>query len=95
MPSESATVSLSNLSTGAILSSPIFDYASMGTKLLGAGVPITSGLIDQLSARGVTRVVVSKRDLAAMQAGTPQGTRSKALDHQYRQSENLTDRAEA
>ena len=65
----------------------------MGTKLLGAGVPITSGLIDQLSARGVTRVVVSKRDLAAMQAGTPQGTRSKALDHQYRQSENLTDRA--
>ncbi len=29
-----------------------------------------------------------------MQAGTPQGTRSKALDHQYPKSESLTERSQ-
>ncbi len=90
MSSELATVPLSHLTHGAILSSPIFDYSSPGTKLLGKGVPISGGLVSQLSARGITQVVVSKRDLAAMQAGTPQGTRSKSYDHEYPRSSNLS-----
>lgn len=93
MSSELATVPLTLVTPGAILSSPIFDYSSPGTKLLGKGVPVSVGLLQQLSSRGVTQVVVSKRDLAAMQAGTPQGTRSKVSDHQYVQAINHTERA--
>jgi len=93
MTSDFVTIAVSQLTNNSILSSPIFDYSSARTKLLGKGVEISPEIVSQLSSRGITQVVVSKRDFAAMQAGTPQGTRHKVSDHQYPQSTNLTERS--
>jgi HD-GYP domain-containing protein (c-di-GMP phosphodiesterase class II) len=95
MSSELATVSLAQLSAGAILNSPIFDSSTPATKLLGRGVEITPVFLEKLSARGVHRVVVDKRDLAVMQSGIPQGTRQTATDHEYATSQLVTERSAA
>jgi HD-GYP domain-containing protein (c-di-GMP phosphodiesterase class II) len=83
VPVEFSQIPLSDLSIGAVLTTPIFDVDAKRTKLLGQGVEINQPLLDQLNSRGVTRVSISKRDLAAMSAGVPQGTRKTAADHTY------------
>lgn len=83
MPAEFSQVPLSSLQVGSILSAPIFEVGSDRTKLLGKDVQIDSIALRQLESRGVTNVSVSKRDLAAMVAGKPQGNRKKAPDHEY------------
>ena len=83
MPVEFSQIPLANLSVGSVLTAPVFDVDGKRTKLLGAGVAIDESLLKQLETRGISRVSVSKRDLAAMSAGVPQGTRKTASDHTY------------
>ena len=95
MADERATVPIALLKTGTIISSDIFDSHLRTTKLVGRGIEITDQILQQLESRGVAHVVVSKRDLAAMQAGEPQGARRDAPDHQYPVARNLTERSRA
>lgn len=83
MPLEYARIPLGDLSIGAILSAPIFDPDTPGTKLLGAGMEISQPFLDQLASRGIASVSLSKRDMAAIAAGVPQGKRRQVSDHQY------------
>lgn len=91
MTVEFSQIPLSDLSVGAVLTAPIFDVDGKRTKLLGEGVEVNQSLLDQLNARGVTRVSISKRDLAAMSAGVPQGTRKTAADHTYAPTKKSTE----
>ena len=94
-PAEFATVSLSALAPGIVLSAPIFEPSAPGTKLIGAGIEVDQHLIDQLSSRGVGNIAVSKRDLASVAAGRPQGDRKKSTDHSYPSCDLRTDRSSA
>ncbi|WP_186776009.1 HD-GYP domain-containing protein [Rubripirellula reticaptiva] len=80
-----ARVSLSTLSVGTVLSSPIFDPDSAGTKLLGKNIEINEQFLNMLVKRGINNVVVNRRDLARLKAGAPQGIARKADDHSYSQ----------
>lgn len=90
MPVEFSQVPLANLSEGTVLTAPIFDVDGNRTKLLGEGVEISKTQLEQLQSRGVSRVSISKRDLAAMSAGVPQGTRKSAADHTYSTAKKST-----
>ncbi|QDT01674.1 Cyclic di-GMP phosphodiesterase response regulator RpfG [Rubripirellula lacrimiformis] len=83
MSASFARVSISDLSVGTFLSSPVFDPSSAGTKLLGKNIRITYQFIERLAARGIESVVVNRRDLAMLKAGTPQGTRRHAEQRDY------------
>ena len=95
MSDERATVPLSHLKIGTVITSDIFDAHLRSTKLVGSGIKITEQLLRQLQSRGVAQVVVSKRDLASMYAGTPQGVRSDAPDHHYPVVQDLSPRSRA
>ena len=95
MSVEFSQVPLSGLSVGTVLTSPVFDIGGDRTKLLGKGIEINETFLKQLSARGVSTVSVSKRDLAAMSAGTPQGIRQKASDHSYTPARLATEYSDA
>ncbi|WP_231602505.1 HD-GYP domain-containing protein [Neorhodopirellula pilleata] len=92
--SEFAQVPLSALTLGSVLSAPIFEPGSERTKLLGKDVQIDSGVLQKLASRGVAYVSVSKRDLAAMTAGQPQGNRKEVDDHEYRPVELQTEHSQ-
>ncbi len=83
MPLEFAQVPLSALTVGTVLTEPIFEIGFDRRKLLGKSIAIDLHSIKQLEARGISSVSVSKRDLAAMSAGTPQGKMKIAPDHEY------------
>jgi HD-GYP domain-containing protein (c-di-GMP phosphodiesterase class II) len=72
------TVSTSVLTVGATLGAPIYDQNN--TKLLGAGVVITSELLERLRERSIHSVVISLRDMARLFAYQPQGTANQAPD---------------
>ena len=93
MSDERATVPLSHLKVGTVITSDIFDAHLRSTKLVGSGVEITESLLKQLQSRGVDHVVVGKRDLATMYAGTNQGVRQDAPDHQYPTVDQLSERS--
>ncbi len=57
--------------------SPIYDQGDSRLKLLGAGVAITDDLIDRLSKRGITNVVVDEADLARLMAFQPAGVSTR------------------
>lgn len=90
MSAEFATVPIGDLSLGTVLTSPIFDPQQPSTKLLGLGIEIDVDFLEKLQSRGVSDVIVSKRDLAAMHAGTPQGVRRQASDHTYSTTPKVT-----
>tara|TARA_R110002049_G_scaffold2750_4_gene21876 strand:- start:16893 stop:18131 length:1239 start_codon:yes stop_codon:yes gene_type:complete len=81
------------LSIGTVLTAPIYDSGPRRSKLLGEQIEINEQFIKQLEARGVYSVSVSKRDLAAMEAGQPQGRLRKVSDHQYAASRLVTSRS--
>lgn len=93
MSLEFSQVPLAHLSVGAVLTAPIFDPDQPGTKLLGDGIEINPLFLKQLKARGISRVVVSKRDLAAIHAGTPQGVLRRVSDHKYPTALKVTERS--
>ena len=70
-------VSTSVLPIGTALGAPIYDQNN--TKLLGAGVVITSELLDRLRERGIHSVTISLRDLARLFTYRPQGTAKQGL----------------
>jgi HD-GYP domain-containing protein (c-di-GMP phosphodiesterase class II) len=92
---EFSHVPLSDLSVGSVLTSPVFDVGGERTKLLGEGIAINEGFIKQLKSRGISTVSISKRDMATMAAGVPQGTRRVATDHTYSRTELATPHTEA
>lgn len=94
MPPEFSQVSLSDLRVGSVLTAPIYDPGQQRQKLLGEAVEIDQQVLSKLEARGVTTVSVSKRDLAAMSAGLPQGNRKKAPDVEYQASELQTEHSQ-
>lgn len=83
MSASMARVPISTLTLGTVLTAPIFDPHSAGTKLLGKNVEVDAHFLEQLSKRGIESVVVDKCDLARLQAGVPQGVARRASDHQY------------
>ncbi len=70
-------VSTSVLPVGAALGAPIYDQNN--TKLLGAGVVITTELLERLRERGIHSVIISLRDMARLFAFQPQGTAKQGL----------------
>lgn len=70
-------IPISLLRVGAVLASPICD--SQNTKLLSAGHPITTELLDKLRGRGVQSVAVDVHDLVRLTAFQAQGTSNQAL----------------
>ena len=80
---EFSQIPLSVLPIGSVLRSPIFDIGDRRTKLIGGNIEIDEAMLNQLIARGIETVSVSKRDLAVMSAGTPQGIGQEASDHTY------------
>ncbi|MFK8113565.1 MAG: HD-GYP domain-containing protein [Rubripirellula sp.] len=90
MSVEFARVPLAQLSIGTVLTSPIFDPDQSNAKLLGKDVEIDANFLAKLEARGIHDVVVSKRDLAAIHSGTPQGVLRKTKDHSYSTSPKVT-----
>ncbi len=70
-------VSTAVLPVGTALGAPIYDQNN--TKLLGAGVIITSELLERLRERGIHSVIISLRDLARLFAYQPQGTAKQGL----------------
>lgn len=98
---QSATMSLefsqfplSSLPVGAVLTAPIYDSGSVNTKLLGENIEINEVFLAQLEARGITSISLSKRDLASLSAGLPQGVRREASDHVYTPSSLSTEHSE-
>ena len=89
MSQEFATLPISSLSVGIVLTSPIFDSDNPNTKLLGKDLEVNQSFLDKLFSRGITSVTISKRDIAAITAGQPQGVRKSCRDHQY-QATTLT-----
>ncbi len=82
----------STLPIGAVLRTPIVDPQNRSVRLLADGIAITQAFLDKLSARGITSVSVSQRDLAIMNAFKPQGRRSKVPpSHHYVQSLCIND----
>lgn len=74
-----SVVPISQLQDGIVLGSHIYDPAGSGQKLLSAGVTITKELLEGLSRRGVTQVVVDERDRLRLEALRPKGTAKVAL----------------
>ncbi len=91
MPLEFAQVPLSALTVGAVLTEPIFETGFDRRKLLGKSIAIDHHAIKQLEARSITSVSVSKRDLATMAAGIPQGRMKIAPDHEYQRTLLVTE----
>jgi hypothetical protein len=67
------------LQPGIVLRSHIYDPNGSGLKLLSAGVTITEDLLQGLSRRGVTQVVVDECDRIRLEALRPKGTAKVAL----------------
>ena len=65
------------------MTAPIFENGNRRTKLLGKNIEVNESFLAQLSSRGISSVSISKRDLAAMLAGAPQGISREAQDHRY------------
>ena len=83
MAVEFAQVPLAQLSIGTVLSAPIYDTGHSRAKLLGEQIRINEQFLSQLKTRGIDHVSVSKRDIAALCAGEPQGNRRTVSDHHY------------
>lgn len=89
-------VPLSTLRPGAILMAPILDPLDQRIKLLSQGTEITPSFISRLALRGVNSVILSQRDIAILNAFSPQGRRIKVPPaHHYVQSHDVNDYSEA
>lgn len=89
-------VPLSILRSGAVLMAPIVDPVDPRIKLLSEGIEITDSFIERLSRRGVDSVILSQRDIAILNAFSPQGRRIKVPPaHQYVQSNDANDYSES
>ncbi len=75
---------------------PILDPLDQRIKLLSEGMEITPSFISRLSIRGVDSVILSQRDLAILNAFSPQGRRTKVPPaHEYVQSNDANDYSKA
>lgn len=88
-------VDVASLGIGAVLSNPVVDVNNPSVRLLGAGHEITSTLVDKLTSRGISQVIVCESDLAAIHSMVPQGVARKLPDsHDYVQSNERNDQSD-
>jgi HD-GYP domain-containing protein (c-di-GMP phosphodiesterase class II) len=73
MTSSYRQVLLDTLTVGTTLTEPVYDPANPRLKLLGTPIEVTADVIAKLKTRGLDRVSMSVRDLAAQFAYQPQG----------------------
>ena len=94
MSAEFSQVPLASLHLGSVLTAPIYDDGHPRTKLLGERIEINEQFLKQLKSRGIHSVSLSKRDLAAMRAGEPQGNRREVPDHEMHPAPLVTQHSE-